>query len=121
MKQKKIKVYTSFVTPITLKEIINKELLPIFIIRNIKDSKLIGDYSDTPIHMKELSPSTELFRKKRDGLITEKEFNKEYALDVIENVNLEKLLNRIVLLDQCSDPRGLHSLPNRRSSAHQKL
>lgn len=101
-----LKIYTSFVSPLTLPEFISKELLPIFIIRNISNSSLIGKYSDTPIHVKELSPSNELFREKRDRRITQEEFEKRYAIEISE-VNLEKQLQKLEQLAQCSGAKGI--------------
>lgn len=101
-----LKIYTSFVSPLTLPEFISKGLLPIFIIRNISNSSLIGKYSDTPIHMKELAPSNELFREKRDKRITQEEFEKRYAIEISE-INLEKQLQKLEQLVQCSDASGV--------------
>lgn len=101
-----LKIYTSFVSPATLKEFMAKGLLPIFIIRNIKTSELIGDWSDTPVHYKDLSPTSELFRLKRDKKITVEEFQKRYAIE-ISHVNLESVLRNWELLCECSGARGI--------------
>lgn len=101
-----LKIYTSFVSPLTLKDYIEKEFLPIFIIRNIKNSTLIGGYSDTPIHMKDLAPSNELFRAKRDNLITKEEFEKKYAIE-ISQVNLEKVIRTFEQLVECCGAKAI--------------
>ena len=101
-----LKIYTSFVSPITMQEYVKKNLLPIFIIRNIFNSTLIGKYSDTPIHFKDLAPSNVLFRKKRDGLITKEEYSKGYALEMTD-VNLEDIINKLETLALCSGASGI--------------
>jgi len=101
-----LKIYTSFVSPLTLPEYIQKELLPIFIIRNISNSKLIGGYSGTQVHYKILAPSTELFRLKRDTKITIPEFHKRYAIE-ISDVNLEKIIREWEMLVGCAGAKGI--------------
>lgn len=101
-----LKISTSFVSPLTLPIFISMDLLPIFIIRNIKTSDLIGCYSDTSVHCKILSPSTELFRKKRDKKITLEEFHKGYAKEISE-VDLEQVLREWEILSSCSHAKGL--------------
>lgn len=115
----KLKINTSFVSPITLKMFIEKDYLPIFIIRNISNSSLIGKYSNTSVHFKELSPSNELFRDKRDNKIDFTEFSKRYIIEIshIDLKNLIKKLEqltkisgakRVVLLGYGSDDKVCH-------------
>jgi uncharacterized protein YeaO (DUF488 family) len=85
---------------------IKSDLLPIFIIRNISNSTLIGPYSGTKIHCKILAPSTELFKRKRNTEITIDEFKKLYALEIAE-VNLEQILHEWELLAECSGAKGI--------------
>ena len=101
-----LKIYTSFVSPLTLPMFIKSDLLPIFIIRNISNSTLIGPYSGTKIHCKVLAPSTELFKKKREAEITIEEFKKLYALEIAE-VDLEQILHEWELLVECSGAKGI--------------
>ena len=54
-----LQIKTSYVSPLTLKVLPENGYLPIFIIRSIYNSDLIGKYSGTAVHMKELSPSSE--------------------------------------------------------------
>ncbi len=115
-----LKIYTSFVSPKNLIDIINNNLLPIFIIRNIKNSDLIGKYSDTAIHFKYLSPSDELYQSRRDRKITREEYEKKYIIELSEQPNflntikkLEQLANLcnadgVVLLDYGFDNRESH-------------
>jgi len=101
-----LKIYTSFVSPTTLREFTKNDLLPIFIIRNIESSELIGKYSGTAIHLRELAPSTELFRKKRDSIITIEEFKKLYSVE-ISKINLKDIVKKLELLATCSQAKGI--------------
>lgn len=105
MKSKLI-IKTSFVSPITLKFFIEKNYLPIIIIRNIKNSELIGKYSDTSIHFKDLAPSDKLFQDKRDSLINFDEFSKKYIIE-ISKINLRKIINKFEYLSQISGSTGI--------------
>lgn len=97
-----MKIYTSFVSPITLKLFCDNNILPIFIIRSIKNSDLIGKFEGSAIHFKELSPSSELFRQKRDGVIDQTEFEKRYAIE-ISNTDIPKIIEKIKYLANLSN------------------
>lgn len=101
-----LKIFTSFVSPYTLDSFTAKGLLPIFIIRNISNSPLIGCYSGTAVHMRDLAPSNELFREWRDKKITDEEYLKKYALEV-SGVDLEQFLRDLEKLVQLSRARGV--------------
>lgn len=101
-----LKIYTSFVSPLTMDVYVKSGYLPIFIIRNIGNSELIGKYSGTAVHFKILSPSTELYRLKRDNQITNEEFQKRYALE-ISAVNLEEQIKNWEMLAKCSGAKGI--------------
>lgn len=99
-------VYTSFVSPVTLRTFIEKELLPIPIIRHISNSKVIGKYSDTPIHFRDLAPSGDLFRRVRDKVITRDEFNREYVMEIC-SLDLEDIIWRLEKLTEISGAKGV--------------
>ena len=101
-----LKVYTSFVSPLSFPEFIEKGLLPIFIVRSIIGSKLIGHYEGSPVHMKKLAPSGGLFRKKRDGLITNDEFKKLYAIELTK-ISLEDVVRDLEMLAEVSGASGI--------------
>ena len=101
-----LKIITSFVTPYTLNYFIKNELLPIFILRNIRNSDLIGKYSDSAIHFKDLSPSNELFQSRRDRKIEIEEYKKRY-LDEIKHINLNQVLKRFINLRDISGAKGI--------------
>lgn len=116
----KIKIYTSFVSPVSMEIFSKNNLLPIFIIRKIGNSELIGMYEGTSIHFKDLSPSNELFRQKRDGAISFEDFSKRYLIELSERIDLsevkrklENLVNisgasGVVLLGYGSDEKACH-------------
>ena len=101
-----LKIYTSFVSPMTLKMVISNNLLPVFILRSIHNSELIGKWSGSAVHLPELSPSVELFRAKRDGLIGKEEFDKKYVIE-ISRINLVKTLKTLETLVKVSGAAGV--------------
>lgn len=101
-----LQIKTSYVSPLTLKVLPENGYLPIFIIRSIYNSDLIGKYSGTAVHMKELSPSSELFRARRDGLIGFEEFAKRYIIEM-SGVNFRDVVGKFNYLSSLSGARGV--------------
>lgn len=101
-----IKIITSFVTPYTLKYFIKNDLLPVFILRSIHNSDLIGKYSDSAVHFKDLSPSNELFQARRDRKIEIEEYKQKY-LDEIKHIDFNQILKRFVNLQKISGAKGI--------------
>lgn len=102
-----LKINTSFVSPATLERFRSNNILPIFIVRNIENSELIGQYSGSPVHLKELSPSNELFRKKRDKALSIDEFKKLYAIEITEKVDLKRVIDKLESLVELSGARSV--------------
>lgn len=102
----KLKIYTSYVSPANLQLIVEKNLLPIFIIRSIHNSQLIGKYSDSSIHFKILAPSDQLFRDRRDGKISDLEFKKGYIVEM-SRVNFQEVIRRIDYLASLCGASGV--------------
>jgi hypothetical protein len=102
-----LKINTSFVSPATLERFRSNNILPIFIVRNIENSELIGQYSGSPVHLKELSPSNELFRKKRDKALSIDEFKKLYAIEITERVDLKRVIDKLESLVELSGARSI--------------
>jgi hypothetical protein len=102
-----LKINTSFVSPATLERFRSNNILPIFIVRNIENSELIGQYSGSPVHLKELSPSNELFRKKRDKVLSIDEFKKLYAIEITERVDLKRIIDKLESLVELSGARSI--------------
>ena len=101
-----IKIITSFVAPYTLNYFIKEEILPIFILRSIRNSDLIGKYSDSAVHFKDLSPSNELFQARRDRKIEIEEYKQRY-LDEIKHIDLNQVLHRLTNLQEISGAKGV--------------
>ena len=102
-----LKINTSFVSPATLERFRSNNILPIFIVRNIENSELIGQYSGSPVHLKELSPSNELFRKKRNKVLSIDEFKKLYAIEITERVDLKRIIDKLESLVELSGARSI--------------
>lgn len=103
---KNLKIYTGFVSPLTVPEVISNNILPIFIIRQIKGSEIIGQYDGTCLHFPELSPSFDLFRSIRDGLIGREEFEKKYIIE-ISQINLFDIIKRLEYLAEVSNAKAV--------------
>jgi uncharacterized protein YeaO (DUF488 family) len=90
-----LKYWTSYVSPAIMESLKGHNILPIFIIRTISNSPLIGKYSGTPIHLKGLTPSYELFKSyKYDSLISREEFEKKYLIE-LSQISIEKIMEKI--------------------------
>ena len=90
-----LKYWTSYVSPAIMESLTRHNILPIFIIRTISNSPLIGKYSGTPIHMKGLTPSYELFKSyKYDQLISREDFEKRYLIE-LSQIEIEKFMDKI--------------------------
>lgn len=101
-----LKLFTSFVSKENLSYLSEKRLLPTFIIRNISNSKLIGKWSGTPLHIKEFSPSTELFQRLRSGEIDFSRYQKEYVIN-LAYVNFVSVIKRLEKLAKDSNASGI--------------
>lgn len=108
MKKANFEVHTSFISPWTWENLVEKHnLLPILAIRCISGSKIIGKFQNSSIHFKELAPSNELYRLKRDGLIDIQEFHKRYILELLENVNFSDIVEKFNKLYEISGASGI--------------
>lgn len=117
-----LKIFTSFVSPLTIEAIVKANFLPIFVLRNIANSTLIGQYSGTAIHFKELSPSAELFRSYRDSLINFDEYSKRFIIELSE-INFQSVIRRLEQLASISNARAivLMSYGSNYSDSHRKV
>lgn len=101
-----LEIKTSFVSPVGMELFIKAGYLPIFILRSISNSEIIGKYSNTSLHFKEFSPSSELFHQKRDGKIDFSEFKEKYIEEVSKN-DLNKFIERLEKLKEISGAKGI--------------
>lgn len=103
-----LKVYTSFVTAENLIKLMEQNYLPIFILRSIGRSDTIGKYSNTSIHVKDLSPSDDLFHKKRDNDIDFATFSKQYIEEICTNIkDFHELIKNLCFLARISNAKGI--------------
>ena len=118
----KLRIYTSYVSPLTLEVITKNNILPIFIIRSIHNSQLIGKYSDTALHLKSLAPSDMLYRSKRDGIISDLEFKKGYIIEM-SRINFQEVVRRLDYLASLSGASGvvLMGYGSSYESCHRKI
>lgn len=100
-------VHTSFVSPWTWKHLVSEgNYLPIIVVRNIRNSSVVGHLNDTAIHFRELSPSNELYRLKRDGIIDLTEFKKKYLIE-LSGISLNSVIERFNQLYNVSGAKGI--------------
>lgn len=92
-----LRIFTSYVSQNNVASAIRQEILPVFIIRNIKNSEVIGKYSGTAVHFFQLSPSDMLFRNKRDGKISMEDYKKLYTIEMSE-VSFQDIIERLEFL-----------------------
>ena len=102
-----LKYWTSYVSPATMESLPKNNLLPIFVIRNISNSSLIGKYSNTPIHIRELTPSYELFKSyKYDQQITREDFEKKYLIE-LSNAGVLRIMERLDTMANSCGAQGI--------------
>lgn len=100
-------VYTSYVSEENL-EIIVKELnlLPVFILRSIRNSELIGKYSGSAIHFRNLAPTSPLYQAYRDGLIDFTEYTKRYLIE-LSDIKMYEVIGKLESLCNVSEAEGI--------------
>lgn len=98
-----MKLFTSFVTPNRIQECCDKNILPIIILRNIRNSSVLANFSDTPIHFKELAPSNNLYRLMRDKKIDFEEYSNEYKRELSAPTLLSSSLEKLkFMMELCN-------------------
>lgn len=102
-----LKIRTSFVSPMNMDAIIGEGWLPVFIIRNIQNSQLIGKYSRSSIHFFWLAPSSQLFHRWRDNEISDEDYRQFYLAEIINNVDIEEVLDKFDILLRTSGAKGI--------------
>ncbi len=75
-----LQVKTSFVSPVTLKIFTENGYLPIFIIRNISNSELIGKYNGTAVHFRNLAQVQNYLEQRETGLLILQNFLRDILL-----------------------------------------
>lgn len=102
-----LKIYTSYVTGENLKcAIKDLNYLPVFILRSIKNSGLIGKYNGSQIHFRQLSPSSPLFQAYNGGLIDWTEYSKRFLIE-LSRVRLYETIGKLEKLCNISGASGV--------------
>lgn len=101
-----LKLYTSFVSRESIDLFTSYNILPVFIIRNISNSRLISQFSGTLIHFKDFSPTTELYQRWRSGEISFERYQKEYVIGLSE-LNFSSAIKRLERLAEMSNAAGI--------------
>ncbi len=102
---KNLIIKTSFVSPLTIQKFKKEEWLPFFCLRSIYNSTLIGTYTDTAIHLKNLSPTSELYQKFRDKKIDFTTYSQDFIKE-LEVVDLCKIIDDIEFMCNLCDAKG---------------
>lgn len=102
---KDLKLWTSFITPQRLQQVIQSEYLPIFIARSIQNSSLIGKWNGTSVHFGQLAPSPGLLREWKRGQISYEEFEIKFREEQ-RRIDYEAVLKKISFLCDCSNANG---------------
>lgn len=102
-----LKIRTSYVSAGNLEALIAEDWLPVFIIRNIKNSSLIGKWHGTPVHLFWLAPHPEIFHLYRDGKIDFDEYADIYADDIMSSVKFPRLIETLEILRNTSGAKGI--------------
>lgn len=98
-------LYTSYVTKENISEAVSRGLLPIFILRNIRNSEVCGKWSGSAIHFYSLAPSDDLYQRWRDGKIGLEDYKKNYAIEV-SNVKFQDIIERLGYLCEICNASG---------------
>lgn len=101
-------IYTSYASRENLKKFIELNYLPIIVLRNIRNSKLLSPYSDTCIHLRDLSPSTELYQSWKNGEIDIKEYKNRYLFELIDRrLNTQEIYKNLEFLIELTEAKGI--------------
>lgn len=116
-------IYTSYVSKENLELSVEEfNMLPIFILRSIKNSELIGKYSGTAVHFRNLSPTSPLYQAYRDGLVDFREYSKRFLIELSE-IKLYEVIGRLESLCNISEACGviLFAYGENPETSHRKI
>lgn len=103
-----LQIYTSFISVKNLKRCtIDLNYVPIFAMKKIYNSEIIGIYSGTAIHFPDLSPSNELYHAFIDGEVDIDSYRKLYRMELEQNVDLADTIKRLELISKISEASGV--------------
>lgn len=102
----KVEIFTSFISEENIEKIKKKNLLPVFVIRSMGRLEYIERWAGTPLHFRELSPSKELLREYKAGLIDKETYFKRYTIELAE-VDFQGVILRLEGLVKSSGADGI--------------
>ena len=101
-------IYTSYVSEENFNNLVKLNYLPIIILRNIRNSKILSPYSDTCIHLRNLSPSTELYQAWKNGEIKREEYRSRYFLELVDRkLNTQEIYRNLEFLSTLTGAKGI--------------
>lgn len=101
-----LQIYTSFVSVKNLKRCTDLNLVPIFAMKKIFNSEIIGIYSGTALHFPELSPSNSLYHSYIDNNIDFDTYTKSYKEELL-NLDLSEVISRLEMLTDLCEASGV--------------
>lgn len=101
-----LKIYITSLKEDILGDIKNNNYLPIFAIRRISKSPVIGRYSNTPVHFPSLAPSDELMEKLEKNTIETERFEKECIIE-LSRVSIQDTVKKLEYLSDRNNSAGV--------------
>lgn len=103
-----LQIYTSFVSARNIKRCVNTlNLIPVFAMKKLFNSDVIGAFSDTALHLHELSPSNELYHSYVDGELDLPGLYSGFNSELEEKVDLKSLLYRFEVMAKVCGASGI--------------
>lgn len=91
-----LQIYTSFVSVKNLRRCtVDLNLVPVFAMKKIFNSEIIGIYSETALHLHEFSPSNELFHSFADGEIDLDTYRRDFLSELELSFDLETCISKL--------------------------
>lgn len=103
----KLLIRTGCVTPQTMQAFPEAGWLPVFILRTIYNSSLIGGYTGSPVHMYWLAPHPETYHLWRDGKVDWETYARMYENEILRGVKFDSLIERLEVLVNASGAKGV--------------
>ena len=102
-----LQIYTSFVSVKNLKRCTDLNLVPIFAMKKIFNSEIIGIYSGTALHFPELSPSNELYHNFIDNKIDFDSYIESYKEELVSDLDLNEIISKLEMLADLCEASGV--------------
>lgn len=103
-----LQIYTSFVSVKNLKRCTTDlNLVPVFAMKKIFNSEIIGIYSGTVLHQYDLCPSNELYHSFLGGDIDLDTYCNNFKVELETTVDLEECIKKFELMVKVSNASGI--------------